>query len=133
MLYLLAAVVVGGLVLANQGIGFSSRVGALLPVFYHLLTVGWLTQLIGGVALWLFPPLSRERPRGDERLAWAAYGALNAGLLLRVFAEPLHTWQPAPASGYALVMSALLQAAGVWALVLALWPRVKGKPSRAGG
>ncbi len=45
--------------------------------------LGWATQLIGGVALWMFPPLSREQPRGDERLGWFAYGALNGGLLLR--------------------------------------------------
>ena len=68
--YLLAAFVVGGLVLVNQGFNLDGRIGALLPVFYHLLMVGWVTQLICGVALWMFPPLSREQPRGDERLGW---------------------------------------------------------------
>ncbi len=59
LVYLLAAFVVGGLVLLNQGLAIDGRIGALLPVFYHLLMVGWVTQLICGVSLWMFPPLSR--------------------------------------------------------------------------
>ena len=131
--YLLAAFLVGGLVLVNQGIGLSARIAALLPVYYHLLMVGWATQLICGVALWMFPPLSRERPRGDERLGWLAYGALNGGLLLRAVAEPLHTWSPGPLSGAALVAAAVLQPIAAWALVIALWPRVKGRPRPPAG
>ena len=100
--YLVAAFLVGGLVLANQGLALDSRIWALLPVFYHLLMVGWATQLIWGVALWMFPALSRERPRGDERVGWVAYGALNAGLLLRAVAEPLHAWGEREWTGAAL-------------------------------
>jgi hypothetical protein len=125
--YLLAAFLVGGLVLANQGLNLSGGIWALLPVYYHLLMVGWVSQLIFGVALWMFPPLSRERPRGDTRLGWAAYAALNAGLLLRAVAEPLHTWGPSPWTGAALAVSAALQPLAAWAIVAALWPRVKGK------
>jgi hypothetical protein len=128
--YLLAACMLGALVLANQALAFSGLLGALLPLFYHLLMVGWTTQLICGVALWLFPPLSRERPRGDERVSWAAYALLNAGLLLRAVAEPLHAWFHTPAAGWGLVVSGALQAAAMWLFVACVWPRVKGRPSR---
>ena len=131
--YLVAAFLVGGLVLANQGLALDSRIGALLPIFYHLLMVGWTTQLICGVALWMFPPFSREQPRGDERLGWATYALLNSGLLLRVIAEPLHAWQPAPWSGWALAVSGVLQAAAMWIFVAAIWPRVKGRGERVKG
>jgi hypothetical protein len=131
--YLLAAFIVGGLVLANQGLAIDGRIGVLLPVFYHLLMVGWITQLICGVALWMFPPFSRERPRGDERLAWFTYGALNAGLLLRVIFEPLHAWLAAPWLGWPLALSALLQVLAVWTFVIAIWPRVKGRPAKVTG
>jgi hypothetical protein len=127
--YLLAAFLVGGLVLVNTGLALDGRISALLPVFYHLLMVGWATQLICGVALWMFPPLSRERPRGDERLGWITYTTLNAGLLLRVIFEPLHTWRPASWLGWPLVLSALLQVLAIWVFVVAIWPRVKGRPS----
>ena len=127
--YLLAAFLVGGLVLVNQGLALDSHIGTLLPVFYHLLMVGWATQLICGVALWMFPPLSREQPRGDERLGWFTYAMLNAGLLLRVIGEPLHTWRSAPSLGWVLALSALLQVLAIWAFVAAIWPRVKGRPT----
>ena len=128
LLNLLAAFIVGGLVLANQGLALDSRIGLLLPVFYHLLMVGWSTQLICGVALWMFPPYSREQPRGDERLGWFTYAALNSGLLLRAIFEPVHTLSPAPWSGWALALSALLQVLAIWAFVATIWPRVKGRP-----
>jgi hypothetical protein len=128
--YLLAAFVVGALVLINQGLALDGRIALLQPVFYHLLMVGWATQLICGVALWMFPPHSRERPRGDERLGWCTYVTLNTGLLLRVIAEPFHTWRPALWLGWTLALAALLQVLAIWAFVLAIWPRVKGRPTK---
>lgn len=125
LIYLVLAFTVAALVLVNQSFSLDARIAALQPVFYHLLMVGWATQLIGGVALWMLPPYSRERPRGDERLGWIAYVALNAGLVLRVIAEPLNAWQPSATLGMALVLSATLQVIAVWLLVVALWPRVR--------
>jgi len=128
LVYLPAAFVVGALVLLNQALALDSRLAALQPVFYHLLMVGWVTQLICGVALWMFPPYSREQPHGDERLGWFTYGALNAGLLLRVVFEPLRSWLPMPWLGWPLALSALLQVLAIWSFVTAIWPRVKGRP-----
>ena len=128
LIQLLVSVLLGALLLANQGLHLHPRLGVLLPVYYHMLMVGWATQLIGGVALWMFPPRTRERPRGDERLGWFAYGALNGGLLLRALVEPLQLVRPSSAAGWALALSALLQVLAIWALVFALWPRVKGRP-----
>jgi hypothetical protein len=126
LVYLVAAFSLGGLYLLNQGLAISPRIGALLYPYYHLLMVGWATQLICGVAVWMFPPLTRERPRGDERVTWFAYGALNLGLLLRVAGEPLQAWYGG--WGWMLAVSAVLQTLAIWAFVIAIWPRVKGKP-----
>src|SRR5690606_16264511 len=126
LLYLAAAGIAGGLALCGQWLKWPALT-ALRPLVPHLLAVGWATQLIAGVALWMFPPLSRERPRGDERLAWAAYAALNLGLVLRAVAEPLLIWRPAGWLIPALVASAILQALAAWLIVVALWPRVKGR------
>jgi hypothetical protein len=60
-------------------------------------------------------------------LGWLTYVALNAGLLLRVIFEPLHAWLAAPWLGWPLAISALLQVLAVWAFVIAIWPRVKGR------
>ncbi|MFN8569807.1 MAG: hypothetical protein U0Z44_20270 [Kouleothrix sp.] len=132
LIYLLAAFVVGAIVLINQALEIDGRIGALLPVFYHLLMVGWITQLICGVSLWMFPPLSRQQPRGDERLGWFTYGALNTGLVLRAIFEPLHTWLPGGWYGWMLAPAALLQVLAIWSFVAAIWPRVKGRPTMKG-
>jgi hypothetical protein len=130
LVHLLAAFVVGAALLVDQGLGLGGQTGALLPVFYHLLMVGWVTQLICGVALWMFPPLSREQPHGDERLGWWTYAALNVGLVLRAIGEPLYAWLSRPWLGWALALAAVLQMLAIWAFVLAIWPRVKARPSK---
>jgi hypothetical protein len=91
------------------------------PTYLHLFTVGWLSNLIFGVAHWMFPRESAERPRGDVRLAWMGWGMLNAGLLLRVVGEGLLR----PALAGLLLPSAILQLLAVWSWVLHLWPRVR--------
>jgi len=42
------------------------------PTYVHILVMGWVTQLIFGVAFWLFPKYSAALPRGSEPLAGPA-------------------------------------------------------------
>jgi hypothetical protein len=99
----------------------------LTPITIHLLVVGWVTGMIFGVAYWMFPKFSPERPRGVDRLAVASFVFLNTGLLLRVVAEPLQVTSPSRAAAWLLVASAILQWLGALAFVLNTWPRVKGR------
>jgi hypothetical protein len=96
---------------------------AAWPTYLHFLTVGWLTQLIVGVALWLFPRHSAARPRGSEPLGWVTFGCLNLGLLLRALGEP------GRALGYdtrlPLLVSAVAQLVALGAFVVNIWPRVR--------
>lgn len=90
----------------------------------HLLTVGWLTQLIFGVAFWLFPsPAPGTQP--SPRLVWIAYGMLNGGVLLRVGAEP--GFLPGSVQTGSLVASAALQWGASLLLVGHFWGRVRPK------
>ncbi len=96
----------------------------LTPTWLHLFVVGWISHLIFGVAGWMFPKHSKETPRGNEKLGYAGFFLLNLGLVIRAVFEPLsgHGWYPV-----ALVISALTQWLAAIALVLWIWPRVKGK------
>jgi hypothetical protein len=102
-----------------------ARTGPLRPVFLHLLMVGWISQLIMGVAIWMFPKYSQSHPRGREGLNWAVYGLLNAGLLLRAASEPMLAAQPTLAWQYLIVLSALLQWLAGMLFAGMAWPRVK--------
>lgn len=104
-----------------------AAIAGLFPVYLHLLTFGWLTQLIFGIALWMFPVYSKEQPRGPQWLGWGIFASLNLGLLLRVVFEPLQGLAPSTLGGWMLVLAALLQWLAGLGFIAAIWPRVRGK------
>lgn len=131
LVYLVVALLLGAALAAAPLKGDGIPTGGVWPVYWHLFMVGWITQLIAGVAYWMFPKYSRERPRGFEAVGWTTYALLNLGLILRVLAEPAlaQEWSALPLVAWQtlLALSALLQWAGGMALVVNTWPRVKEK------
>src|SRR5512138_487533 len=105
----LALALVAGLILAVQSLYAVNILGGLFPVYIHLLVFGWLTQLVFGVVFWMFPKYSNEKPRRNEPLGWWTYGFLNIGLLSRAIAELIHSTHSNRISGWALVLSAIIQ------------------------
>jgi hypothetical protein len=128
-LYLAAALLLGVVLalgaVATLPVTVPSWMANLSPVYFHLIMVGWVTQLIFGVIFWMFPIVSRARPRGSERLGWATYILLNVGLLLRVLCEPLNAMNPRGTWGWGLAASALFQWLAAVLFVINAWPRVK--------
>lgn len=125
MLCLMAGLLGLALLAARPVTGGPAWLGALWPTLLHLLVVGWLTQLIFGVAHWMFPRHSADAPRGNERLMWAAWVALNAGLLLRVVGEPRAVLGHDAAA--LLLLSAVLQLGAAALFTANIWPRVKAR------
>jgi hypothetical protein len=120
LLYLVAAFALG----VAQVAGPDARALLFAP-YVHLLVVGWITQMIFGVAYWMFPRFSKERPRGSDQLAVAACVLLNLGLALRAVVEPVQARHPDLRLGALLVASAAAQWLAGLAFVLNTWPRVK--------
>lgn len=121
LLYLLFALVAGillALPLRNPLTGF-------FPAYFHMLTFGWLTQLIFGVAFWMFPKFNLAKPRGHEWLGWATFTLLNTGLILRIIFEPLNAIAPSLMNSWALIASAILQWLSGFSFVLNTWVRIK--------
>ena len=117
-----------GILLAGQSLWrLPTFLSALFPGYIHLLTVGWLTLLIFGVAYWMFPKYSMEHPHGNEALNWSAYLLLNIGLVIRIVCEPISSQTNGAPWGWLLVFSALLQWLGGLAFIISLWKRVKVK------
>jgi len=124
LLYFVLALLAGVLLQARAEIDLPSWMSALNPVYVHLLAVGWITQLIIGVAYWMFPKFTKARPRGSEALGWATFILLNAGLILRIISEPRVTGSD-PDLGWMLAVSAVLQTVAGWLFVINTWSRVK--------
>ncbi len=124
LVYLVLAL---GMELIRQG---GAARWAAASVSWHLFAVGWLTQLIFGIALWMLPSFTREQPRRSDRLNWAILWTLNLGLILRAVVEPLPAF---PARGGLLVVSALLQWLAGVGFVVNVWARVRGPRRRTKG
>jgi hypothetical protein len=120
LVYFVLALLVGVLIQARSVIDLPRTVGLWRPVYIHLLTVGWITQLIMGVGYWMFPKFSRENPRGSQTLAWITFVLLNTGLILRAISEPR-----LPDLGWMLALSAVLQLIAGWLFVINTWMRIK--------
>jgi hypothetical protein len=127
LLYLVAGLLTGLFVSADSAFGLDLPVSGLLPVYFHMLMVGWISQLIIGVVFWMFPKYSREQPRRSESLGWVTFWLLNMGLLLRVISEPLLTQGLSILWGWLLVLSSLLQWLAGLAFVANTWSRIKEK------
>jgi hypothetical protein len=96
------------------------------PAHLHVFMYGWITQIIIGVALWLFPIVDRDNPRGPTWVAYLSWATINLGLAARVVVEPWSTaYAPTTIWDWTLMASALLQTVGGLAFVAAIWPRVK--------
>jgi heme/copper-type cytochrome/quinol oxidase subunit 1 len=125
LIYLAAALLLGLLLALRSTVDLPAELLALSPVYFHLFMVGWIAQLIFGMLFWMLPKYSKEKPRGHEQLAWAAYILINVGLILRVIGEPLNAVRSDLGASWLLALSALLQLIGGWAFIVAAWPRVK--------
>ncbi len=125
--YLVAALLLAIVLALPNALNLPSFIRFMNPAYFHLFLVGWVTQMIFGVIYWMFPIITRARPRGNERLGWASYILLNAGLLLRVIGEPLTSTRSEAGLGWLLALSALLQWLAAVLFVVLAWPRVKEK------
>lgn len=109
-----------GLVLAvalHAGFFEANRMAARTTQI-HLITLGWLTQLIFGIGYWLLPLHPIRRDRGPVLPIWISYFCLNTGLPLRTICEignfPLGLW----IAGTVLLVGSL-------AFTTIAWPRAR--------
>lgn len=132
LLWLVLGFALGALMLSDELLPGTWRVW-FGPTHGHILFVGWFLQFAIGVGLWLLPRTrSPELPLGYRgATALAAFVLLNAGLLLRVIAEPVgRTEYDRAAVDWALAVSSVLQLVAIVVLARLLWKRVL--PRRAG-
>jgi hypothetical protein len=89
LVWLAVGYTIGGLLLLNKGIPLLPWLWTLRFTHVHLLLVGWMVQVACGVAFWILPRLDAGGSRGNERLAWLCYAALNIGVVLAALHDPL--------------------------------------------
>ncbi len=136
LLHLGIGAVIGALLLINRWVPLGPRVLLLKVSHVQMLVAGWLTQLIMGVAWWLFPPLARrpsptEEPRrgqvqrGSEFLFWTTFVCLNLGILLRSVFGPLFALTQIEFFDALAGVSGILLLAAAVTFVANMWGRVR--------
>jgi hypothetical protein len=135
IVYLALGAVLGALLLINGWLPLGSAIYYLKPAHVQFLVVGWLTQLILGVAWWLFPPLALrlrgqdyprgQAQRGSESLFWVTFALLNAGVLLYALGEFLYSWTGSGLFRRLVALSGLCLPAAALTFVVNMWGRVR--------
>ena len=72
LIFFIAALITG------LGLQFQSALTPVLfPLFWHMLMLGWITQIIMGVSHWMFPGREKEESFKNQRWVWTAFICLN--------------------------------------------------------
>lgn len=117
-----------GLPLA-AGMAESPVLDYLAAMSLHMFTLGFLTQMILGVALWMFPRSKTAMKRElAEKLALIVFVLLNSGLVLR---HAVYLLAPANAAWQAI--AGIIQFSALLLFTAIIWNRMPPlKPNRAG-
>lgn len=120
LIYLTLGVTYGALILFHKGIPYYAGIWSLLNVHIEYVLIGSTLQLILGIAFWILPRFAKRPYRGNEKLAWAGFYLINAGIILLSLLSllPDQTWISPTARS--------LEAAGVLSFLVHAWPRIKG-------
>jgi len=103
----------------------------LLPVYWHMLVVGWITQIIMGVSIWMFPRKKRDRLKKQSVRTVLSFVLLNSGLALRFLCEPfIPMFRGESMITLFVLISSLLQVLGILFYTIEIWPRLQPKSSR---
>jgi hypothetical protein len=133
LIYFVLTVAIGGALLIFEAVDVSVPYVIVIE-HVHLGTVGWLMNMVIGIALWMLP-LNRERfpetmGRYPRRAIPLCFVLVNGGLLLRLLIEPWYQLGGKPiTAAMLLIIAAIAQVMGVCLFAAIAWQRVRA-PNR---
>ncbi|MDB4887351.1 MAG: cytochrome c oxidase subunit [Gemmatimonadetes bacterium] len=131
ILFLAVGLLIGGWMLVRR------ELYGLYPNAYevsahtHALLVGFVMEMILGVALWLFPRPSKEDLRYSPRTAEWAYWVLTLATGSRVLGELARPHVESRALRWVVVFAGLAQAFGLLLFFQTMWTRIRPLGSKA--
>ena len=137
LVYLGLTFALGGVLLLLEALG-QPVPHAFAIEHAHFGAVGWLVNIVIGIALWMLP-LNRERFPARQRryptsIVYACFLLLNGGLALRLIAEPWYQLDGNPPLAAALlVIAAIAQPLAIALFVMIAWQRVRAPSHPAPG
>lgn len=118
LLYLVIGGSVGGILLVSKAFGVWPWIWYWRTAHIHAMLVGWLLNLIFGVAFWILPRLDANGWRGSPWLVWSASALLHIALAVLVWAS-IWPWSAA------IFIASGLECAAAIAMAWHCWPRLQ--------
>lgn len=118
----------GGVLLLYKAVTDQTVPPSLVIIHTHLLTVGFLVNMVIGVAYWMFPRPTAVPTR--DVAATVMFWSLNGGLVLRFLTEPFVDQSGGALLRLILGFSGVLQAAASIIFVAIIWRRVMSARAR---
>jgi cbb3-type cytochrome oxidase subunit 1 len=129
--FLGVGLVLGGWMLVRRELQGIPATAYEMSAHTHALFVGFVTEMILGVALWLFPRPHKEDVRYSPRVAEAAYWLLTIGTATRVAGELARDSSEGLMLRLAVVCAGIAQIVGVGLFFYTMWSRIRAVGSKS--
>jgi heme/copper-type cytochrome/quinol oxidase subunit 1 len=131
IIFLAAGIALGGWMLVNRELHGRPPTEYETSAHTHLIFVGFVMEMILGVALWLFPRPHKDDTRYSPRSVDAAYWLLTAGTAIRAAGELAHASVDGVALRWLIVCSGLAQIGGLGLFFYTMWSRIRAVGSQS--
>ena len=129
--FLAVGLLLGGWMMVRRELAGVYPSPYLVSAHTHAILVGFVMNMILGVALWMFPRPEKGDVRYSPRAAEAAYWLVAGGTAARVLGELLRPVVGAAWLRWAVVLAGLAQIAGLATFFHTMWSRIRPVGSRA--
>jgi heme/copper-type cytochrome/quinol oxidase subunit 1 len=131
IIFLAVGIALGGWMLVNRELYGRPPSEYETSAHTHLIFVGFIMEMILGVALWLFPRPHKDDTRYSPRMANTAYWLLTLGTAIRAAGELARESADGAALRWLVVCSGLAQIAGIGLFFYTMWSRIRAVGSQA--
>ena len=130
ILFLIAGLLLGAWMLVRRELDNIYPSRHLISAHTHLIAVGFVMNMILGVALWLCPRPSKDDTRYKPALVNLAWWLVAGGTLVRSASEFSRDYTTADIVRYLVVWSGAAQALGVVVFFYTMWTHIRGVGSQ---
>lgn len=129
--FLLLGLAVGIWMLINRELNNRYATPFELSAHTHALLVGFMMQMIMGVAMWLFPRPAKEDVRYRPVVAEMAYWILTLSTVVRVACELMRSSVTDPWIRWTIVIAGIGQSIALLLFFQTMWSRIRPLGSKA--
>lgn len=123
--FLFAGILLGSWMLARRELYDEWPSPFLVSAHAHVVFVGFVLNLILGVALWLFPRAAKSDTRYSPSRIGAAYWILTAATALRFAAEVLRAWSSWAVLRWTVLAGGVGQGIALALYFWTMWSRIR--------